>query len=454
MRLDLRSLTVFRIVLGALALWSLIERALEFGRFYSSEGVFPTSLLPIVYGSHYPVLPSADGVWIFILGLGILSALLWLLGSAPVITGSLLFAVLCLLHARNPLVEYGADRVLRFALLWSLFLPVASRREPGRYHVAAGFGPQGLAPHVFVAQLSLIYLGTVWARDSAVWWSSLTAGEMALKFDMFSTHFGRALSSFPTLLKMGTALTMGLEIVGPIVLIVWWKNERVRTLIIAFFSLLHLAIALCLGIPFFSLVMIGCLVALLPGMVWTWVGWGDNPYKFPHDPTSVRNYAKALLLLCLFIGSQFFREELTLGSCSEKCVISKVLGVSQSWRVFAPYPDSVDGWFLAVGVARSNQEVDLLSHSSPPRTREMWRAGPRASVRWRKYLLVLRDIKLPVVHHYLVRSLCADQSVRTSGISKVRLTFNEEITDFDGSERPAEERELGSFPCNVGSSPN
>ncbi|MGH7139127.1 MAG: hypothetical protein ACREHD_25550 [Pirellulales bacterium] len=68
-----------------------------------------------------------------------------------------------------------------------------------------------------------------------------------------------------------------------------------------------------------------------------------------------------------------------------------VLGLEQTWRMFAPYPLAEDGWYEMRGVLADGSRVNLWDDRQPlPRLKPQRVADTYRNRRWRKYLIELR----------------------------------------------------------------
>ena len=124
---DLRSLAALRIGIALIIIYDLIDRAREIIPFYSNVGVLPRSAI-INDGYYYYDLSLhfISGVWyiqallFFISGIVALSLLL---GYRTKMSAIISWILLLSLQNRNPLVNFGADDLLRMVLFWGIFLP-------------------------------------------------------------------------------------------------------------------------------------------------------------------------------------------------------------------------------------------------------------------------------------------------------------------------------------------
>jgi hypothetical protein len=67
--------------------------------------------------------------------------------------------------------------------------------------------------------------------------------------------------------------------------------------------------------------------------------------------------------------------------------LGRGIGVSQMWDMFAPDPNTTDGWFVVAGTLHNGQTVDLMTGARPVSyDRPVWVAGTFKSTLWMSYL--------------------------------------------------------------------
>jgi len=186
--LDLRSLGLMRIFLGAILLSDLVVRSTYLRTFYTDDGLLPRhALLDFWHRPTYISLHMISGHWsvqacLFLVGA--VAALCFMVGYRTRLAGFISWFLLISLHIRNPLVLNGGDIVLRLLLFWCLFLPLGARfsfdsfigeleedrprkcRDP----LFASVGSAG-----FILQLAGLYavstlhkIGATWSNGTAV----------------------------------------------------------------------------------------------------------------------------------------------------------------------------------------------------------------------------------------------------------------------------------------------
>jgi len=214
--------------------------------------------------------------------LAVAAAVLLVLGWRTRAT-SVLFALTVLsLQNRNVLVGDGGDNVVHLMALylvltrcgrvWSLDAR-RPRREPrgewGAVRDALATMVHNCAMLVIAVQVVLIYSTAGWYKVQGSRWQDGTAVHYPLHLDYFtpwpwlSALLGASLL-VTFLLSYGTVLA---QVAFPFTL----ANRRLKNVLLALVMAEHLAIALTLGLPFFSLAMIAADAVFLPTAALLWV---------------------------------------------------------------------------------------------------------------------------------------------------------------------------------------
>ncbi|SED98783.1 Vitamin K-dependent gamma-carboxylase [Streptomyces sp. 3213] len=157
------------------------------------------------------------------------------------------------------------------ALLWGVWLAQALWWAVGRY--AKSYEPRVLldvvanvihngALFVIAAEACLIYATAGWYKIQGSRWQDGTAVYYPLHLDYFSPWPGLAdvLSSSGTMVMLVTYGTVIVQVAFPFTLF----NRRVKNVLLALMMTEHAAIAVLLGLPFFSLAMIATDAVFLP----------------------------------------------------------------------------------------------------------------------------------------------------------------------------------------------
>jgi hypothetical protein len=119
---------------------------------------------------------------------------------------------------------------------------------------------------------------------------------------------------------------------------------------------------------------------------------------------------------------------------------------NKAWDMFAPFPPSDDGWYVAPATLSSGQQIDALRGSNLT-----WDRPPDVSAtfdnrRWRKLLYQLRSPPETALHEPLAQYLCGRWNrAHEDDITRVRIVYVEYPTRSPGR---GDRIELGEFACD------
>lgn len=256
---DPRSLGLIRIGVGLLLIWSFVWLGVDLpsalGSLAWADPKAVRHLLPPGAWSFWLLL---DDAWIrpaWIIGLIIMC--LFTLGIGTRITAVLAWAFAVSTMRRAPTMLFGFDTVLA---TWAFYLAVCGASGQAlairpRHHthaiprrtVSANLGLRLIQLH-----LCLIYASAGLAKlQGRPWWDGSALG-MLLGNSEFRTFDLSFLADHPRWLELGTHATVWLELLYPV--FVWFRGWRM--IMVAAAILMHLGIALAMGLTEFSLAMI------------------------------------------------------------------------------------------------------------------------------------------------------------------------------------------------------
>lgn len=202
---DARSLAAFRVVLGLILLVDLVHRAGDIELFYTDAGVYPLSAYEATYtaynGLSLHALSGALWVQQLLFVVAGLFAVALVLGYRTRLVGAVSFALLFSLHARNPAVLNGGDRLLRVLLLVSLVAPLGERwsvdalRRGSARDTVTSFGTAAVLVQpvvVFTSNAILKHRGEHWYAGDAL--------AVAMHNDVMTVSLGNVLVDYPGVL--------------------------------------------------------------------------------------------------------------------------------------------------------------------------------------------------------------------------------------------------------------
>lgn len=416
--LDLRSVAVFRVGLGALVLADLAGRVGDRATLYASGGLATRLGGWPLYG------PGTSPALVTVLfAIHAAAAVALVLGFRTRLAAATTWLLLLCLHHRNPFVLNAGDALLRLLLLWSMFLPLGARFALDARRQAAGAvivrSPATLA---LAVQVVSVYAFTLLLKSGAAWLPSGTAVYFALSNDALSTGVGHALTAWPGLLHVMTYAVLFVEAVAPLLLVA--PGARHRLAGAAALVGLHLGIALFMRVGLFPFVSIVAVVPFLPPELWRDRGAaacvGGSPPRA----------ARALHAVCMICLAGLLLHDLgTIVSSARpprplRAVLTAV-GLDHRWDMFAPNPPSTQDELL-VRFADGDASRDVPLRPANPR--------------WRKYFEHLgRDQDARA----LLRDLC-----RTTGAHRVALyRLAHPIPAPGRPATPPDQRQIADLSC-------
>jgi hypothetical protein len=392
-------------------------------------------LVPHLYGGS----PAFQAV---LFGATALAALAMLVGWRTRLATLATWLLVASMQARNPTLNAGGDNLLRIMLFWAMLVPLGARWsiDQARRGGAPAQRITSVATFAIQMQLCLMYWFTAVLKWDPAWIGDFTAVEMALSVDHLTTSFGRLLLAHPDLLRALTAFTMGLEILGP--LLVWSpvRTGPLRFLVVLGFVAFHLVgLGPTMHLGLFPWVCAVTWLMFLPTWMWERLE-SEHPGAFgridrllrglasrfpePHRrPSEVAARLGARLssvlagLLLLFVLAwnliTLDRERHARLTSSAVGTVVRSAGLGQRWAMFAPHPPEDDGWYVMPGRTAGGREVDVW-RSAPREPVPVDWAKPRdvaatlRSKHWNKYLmnLSLRDYRYhrPLFGDWLCRT--------------------------------------------------
>ena len=269
-RIDTRSLALFRIALGLLIVADIVLRSRNLTLFYTDHGAVPASLAvavePLAAYSPYTTVTSTTGV-------AALFALTALVGIAlalgyytrPVTVLALVLVVS--LDARNPFVLSFADVLFATLLALAVLLPLGERWS---IDAAAADGPRrrsvsGIATALILVQMVLMYVVNGYHKTTSELWRSGEAAVLILGIDEITYLFGDALRATPELLRLGGLVWLALLCSAWLLLLF---RDRLRHLLVVAFATAHVAMALTVRVGAFSFVCLTGLVLFCQSSAW------------------------------------------------------------------------------------------------------------------------------------------------------------------------------------------
>ncbi len=276
--LDLRSLALFRVLLGWILIYDLILRLPVLNAFYTDTGVLPRSVLLSEFNNpNYFSLFLMSGQYsqvLLLCALGLFFYLALLLGYRTRLFTVLSWIFFVSFTARNPVVSHGGDDLIRMALFWMMFLPsnafYSVDKSLGKDHTIPSPSLLNFASFAFLLQLIVMYFTTALLKWHPIWVSEGSALHYALQLDQFLTWFGRGLRLLPLeTLKLSTFVILWVELLVPLLVFIPWKNSTLRQIVILTLIIFHLGIFMTFKLGTFPWICMAYWLAFLPSEFWS-----------------------------------------------------------------------------------------------------------------------------------------------------------------------------------------
>ncbi len=297
LRIDPRSLGLFRILLALvlISLWIIRWRWLNV--MYTDAGVLPRSAMEELGTAYFRFTPlawfgSEWAVRLFFLG-ALLSYVVLLVGYRTRVASVLAWLFFVSISHRNPYVLIGADFVLASMLTWATLLPLGKRfsldavrkamqgsvplkdraKSPDAWDNKIVEAPTTIRPTLValfvVVHFGLIYFFTGIWKTGETWWEKGTALYYVLHMEQSLYPLGAMLAEAP--LKLLKALAYGtliMEYVAPLAFLLPWGQPWLRRLMLVALAGFHVGIAVTVDAGVFSYAMLACFPLLLLPRDW------------------------------------------------------------------------------------------------------------------------------------------------------------------------------------------
>lgn len=407
---DLRALAFMRIGIAAVIIIDCCIRLSSLEAHYTDQGVLPLkALFEHSWDDYHFSLHAVNGLWGFqllLFGTSILAAFFLMIGYRTRLMTVISWVMLCSLHSRNPIILQGGDDLLRMGLFWGMFLPWQKCYSvDGRYQRPENYTYSGLPVFALLMQVCYVYCFSALEKNSAEWTTEGTALYYALSLDQILWPGGKLIYWYPELLKKLTHIVYHLELFGPLLFLIPYRNAFFRTIAILLFTGFQLGIGLTLFVGLFYLINLVMLWGLLPPAVMSRI---DRMTAGPRSiiarwlmriplfrqPVETRSYVSPAMQHCVLLCFMVYVTMWNIGNAPQsKYMLSpaarkvgRVLRLDQNWGMFAPGVIKDDGWYILIGTMGNGQQIDIyrggakVSYRKPPSV-----LAEIKDDRWRKY---------------------------------------------------------------------
>ncbi|WP_254863256.1 HTTM domain-containing protein [Halovivax gelatinilyticus] len=269
-RIDTRSLAVFRVFVGLLVVADLLLRSRSFSFFYTDDGVITQELARLYAPDHAVSIYYFTSDPTVIAGLFVLQGLFavqLIVGYKTRLAMILTFLGVISLDHHNPLVLSYADTLFRLLCFWAIFLPLGERWSIDALQRERAPRPSvaNLATLFALSQMVFMYVVNGIHKTQSPLWRSGEAAPLVFGLDEMTFLLGDSFRGFETLLQIGGFTWFVMLLFGWLLIAL---RGRPRLLLTGLFVGGHLSFALTVRIGAFAYVALAGLTLFLQGQFW------------------------------------------------------------------------------------------------------------------------------------------------------------------------------------------
>lgn len=250
---------ILRKLIAALCLINIVSILPDLTEIYSTNGLINENIIHNYVAGHQPLLswltlPLAkigipgDTALLIVLSLYFLSLFFIIIGYGKLIFSIIAWFLHLALVNSSYFFSYGADYFISFALFINIFFCISIPNNKAMENAVSSFAIRLVQLHLCVVYFFAGFgklLGTDWFDGNAIWYVIQTySPKMANAF--------APLTNWPILFMIPCWLVLLVELMYPV--LVWFNATRKAT--IAMTILLHIGIAIVIGLWTFAAIMI------------------------------------------------------------------------------------------------------------------------------------------------------------------------------------------------------
>ena len=267
-----------RIALGLILLADLLIRSMDLTVWMTAQGVMPLDLvLSKASDARLSLYFLSDALWwLIVLTLAsAMAALMFTLGWHTRWATLLCFVLWASLHNRVPLILQGGDNLLLLLLFWSLWLPLGQRWSVDAALVQTPTpttrAHTSIATAGILLQAMSVYFFSAFLKHGDPWMPDGTAIYYALSIDQFAMPMAHLWRDALWLNQPLTYYVWALELLGPLLIFLPWRNHWWRLLGVFCFVSMEIGFIFNLRIGLFPFVSITSILLFLPSTFWDWL---------------------------------------------------------------------------------------------------------------------------------------------------------------------------------------
>jgi len=452
--LDLRSLALYRVALGAIVLWDVASRAPAYAAFYSDFGALPRELasMPLPHFSLF--FASGEPAWALLcLALTAVAALALLVGFYTRWATPACWLLVCSLIWRNQLVVQGGDELLSIQLLWGCFLPLGARFSLDARGAASSNGQRflSLGTVAIGIQFILFYFFTGANKTGPEWHGEGDAIRTVLRNTYWTRPLGEWLLQSPLPTAMLSRAIPWLEMSVPFLMVSPFATSAFRFFAIGVLLAFQASMGMTIELMLFPWVCIVATLPFLPAGFWDWLA--KRTAILRHGATTSAEYALDFapsLQATLLVGTLVAWSLLSVAAPTKPLLerpLKLIVALRHDWLLYAPSPSVVDiqpAFYGTMGGAEINLHTARLGPDWSRLQRIMASTRHRYAV---EKLIRAAPSAAPLREQHLLW-LCREWQRQDSGgtLNAVRLVVRSRVVNRP-EEQPTQIRSLAKVRC-------
>lgn len=380
LRLDERSISLFRILIGISILYSLIILKLPYTvQIWGEHTIIPISIMKEMNGvgsfSVFDWVRNDTFAYCWMI-LTILLAFLYTIGFyTRWLSFLLLFFFFNLLQAYAR-YNAGFDKYTFQMLIWSCFLPLSNfftlKENKLKYKTPLWISL------ILLTQIACIYCATGFAKTGEAWKHGYAIKIMASDVWMNSS-LADLFRNYVFIYKPLTYLTLTIELLFPVFVFIKSPKDILRYFAVAFLLVFHFSILLITDVGNFSYTGFAAAGLLLPASFWEYfnikcgINYVQTQYSkrlqyviFSCTIFVLFTFLQKNLLFLATLQSHKNMQPTLLYKAMKTIDIPRVAENSfqdQFWKMFAPEPSNQGGWLSIEYIGEDGILYDLFSNT-------------------------------------------------------------------------------------------
>lgn len=376
-RVDVRSLALWRVSLGLVAIGHLLLVAVDMTAFTTDRGVLPRWLVvqynPLGLRSLY--LYSGELWWSWLLmTLSISAAICFIIGYRTKLANIVLCVMIWSLQERNQLILQSGDILLMCLLSWALLLPTHACWSLDKRMGRGGTHPNTLCSFATAGallQMCCMYFVTGLSKSGMTWENGIAVLNALQCY--YARTTGRLILEYHGLLVTLNYAVRYLEISASFFLLLPFWQPFARYLVLPALIVMHLSFCFFLNISIFSFDSIAGLTLFIPSAFWQTLSKYYPRFQLDQTSHSVvegnKRFSSQTFLngaACMILAAMFYSNVASMNWVYSS-VFSRRIGsafnIDQSWHMFAPDVNNYVRWSFMIGTTKSNKTVYPLQMS-------------------------------------------------------------------------------------------